>query len=128
MPEAISQIELSNIPPSELARELAGPVAIGTHQTSGLQLGPRLHPIKVLHRHDDGFIAFALKEDDKGFRPSFAIKASALESMFPEYVDRLTKNAYVSINAAYRPSADMSRLNRGRQPLGPELPPVSDVR
>src|SRR5207237_2569779 len=85
----------------ELAQELAGPVAASTLQTSGLQLGPRLHPIKVLHRHDDGFIAFALKEDDKGFRPSFGIKASALESMFPGFVDRLTTNSYVSINAAY---------------------------
>jgi hypothetical protein len=42
-----------------------------------------------------------MKEDDYGFRPAFAIKASALESMFPGYVDRLTTNAYVSINAAY---------------------------
>ena len=93
MPEAISQMELSKIPLSELARELTGPVVTRTLQTGHAQLGPRLHPVKVLHRHDDGYIAFALKEDDKGFRPSFAIKASALESMFPEYVDRLTKNA-----------------------------------
>lgn len=70
-------------------------------QTSASQLGPRLHPIKVLHRHEDGIIAFALNEDDKGFRPSFGIKASALESMFPGFVDRLTTNSYVSINAAY---------------------------
>lgn len=70
------------------------------------QGGPLLHPIKVLHRHD-GYISFAVSEgkscldDTRRFRPSFAIRASALDSMFPDYVERLTKNSFVSINAAY---------------------------
>lgn len=61
--------------------------------------GPQLHPIKALHRHD-GYISFALKEGDN-FQPTFAIKATSLESLFPGYVERLTRNSYVGINAAY---------------------------
>lgn len=62
--------------------------------------GPQVHPIKVLHGRHDGYVSFALKEDDD-FRPTFAIKATALDSMFPGYVDMLTRDSYVSINAAY---------------------------
>jgi hypothetical protein len=62
---------------------------------------PLLHPIKVLHRGHDGYIAFAVKAEGHRFRPSFSIKASALETMFPGYVDMLTCDSYVSINAAY---------------------------
>jgi hypothetical protein len=103
MAETSGQIEVSKISTSELGRDAAtvkdhkGKLA-ATGTTSALHSAPRLHPVKVLHRHEDGYIAFALNEDDKGSRPAFGIKASALESMFPGFVDRLTTNAYVSIN------------------------------
>jgi len=74
---------------------------ISTPKSQRSVAGPQLHPLKLLHRHDDGYIAFALKEEDKGFRPSFSIKAKALDSMFPGFVEQLAKNSYVSINASY---------------------------
>ena len=62
--------------------------------------GPLLRPLKLLHRHD-GYIAFALMEEDKGFRPSFSIKATALDSMFPAFVEQLSKNSFVALNGSY---------------------------
>lgn len=61
--------------------------------------GPQLFPIQALHRHD-GYIAFALESDDF-FRPSFSIRADALDTMFPEFRSRLLKDSFVSINSSY---------------------------
>ena len=58
-----------------------------------------LSPIKVLHRHN-GYISFAAKSDDI-FCPRFAIRADALDSIFPEFRKPLFKESFLSINAAY---------------------------
>ena len=61
--------------------------------------GPQLFPIKALHRHD-GYIAFAVKNGDD-FRPAFSIRASALDSYFPEFRRSLVKDSFVSLNGSY---------------------------
>jgi hypothetical protein len=57
--------------------------------------------VSRLHRHSDGVISFAVKSDDD-FRPIYAVRASDLETVFPEFREHLFKNSYVSINAAVR--------------------------
>jgi len=69
---------------------------------------PKLPPMQDLHRHEDGYVAFAAKNEDD-FRPKFAVRASALEQYFPDFRDQLTKDSYVSINASYKTAR---RLNR----------------
>jgi hypothetical protein len=61
--------------------------------------GLSLPPIKALHRHD-GYISFAVKSDDT-FCPKFAIRADALDTLFPEFRVQLLKDSFLSINAAY---------------------------
>jgi hypothetical protein len=95
--------------PGALIGEVVAPV-----RTAPNGQRPLLHPIKVLHRGHDGYIAFALKPDGKRFRPSFSIKASALETMFPGYVDMLTCDSHVSINAAYTLACGDTQSDVGR--------------
>jgi hypothetical protein len=59
-------------------------------------------PILHLHRHEDGYIAFATERDGEDFRPLVSIKASELETWFPAWRDLLLKDAYVGINADLR--------------------------
>jgi hypothetical protein len=59
-------------------------------------------PILNLHRHEDGYIAFATERDGDDFRPLVSIKASELETWFPLYRDQLLKDSYVGINADWR--------------------------
>src|SRR5689334_21753816 len=59
-------------------------------------------PILYLHRHQDGYIAFATKRDDDDFRPLVSIRASELETLFPAFREQLLKVSYCSINAGYR--------------------------
>lgn len=59
-------------------------------------------PILHLHRHQDGYIAFATERDGDDFRPLVSIKASELETWFPLFRDELLKDAYVGINADWR--------------------------
>jgi hypothetical protein len=59
-------------------------------------------PILNLHRHQDGYIAFATERDGEDFRPLVAIRASELETYFPQFRDQLLKDAYVGINADWR--------------------------
>ncbi|HEV3202109.1 MAG TPA: hypothetical protein VGZ73_29625, partial [Bryobacteraceae bacterium] len=59
-------------------------------------------PILRLHRHDDGYIAFATERDGDDFRPLVSIRASELETWFPLFRDQLLKDAYVGINADWR--------------------------
>jgi len=53
---------------------------------------PSLLLITVLHRHD-GYVSFASKDGDD-FHLRFAIRADALESYFPQFLDQLTKNSW----------------------------------
>jgi hypothetical protein len=62
----------------------------------------------LLHRHSDGVITFAVKDDD-GWQRVRAVRASALESEYPSFRDKLLRNSYVSLNAAYR----MAKGSRG---------------
>jgi hypothetical protein len=71
---------------------------------------PNLFLITVLHRHD-GYVSFASKDGDD-FHLRFAIRADALESYFPQFLDQLTKNSLVSINASHRTAS------RKHQPVG----------
>ena len=72
------------------------------------QNSPQLPPILELHRHKDGYISFALKDDDD-FRPKYAVLASELEKYFPEFRDQLIKDSHVSINAGYRIARRLDR-------------------
>jgi hypothetical protein len=74
--------------------------------------GTILPPIKALHRHD-GYISFAVKSDDI-FCPKFAIKASSLDSFFPEFKEQLLKDSFLSINAAYCLERRNTRDHKGR--------------
>jgi hypothetical protein len=67
--------------------------------------GPELGPIMALHRHQDGYISFAVARDegnDKYFKPLVAIRRDELAQYFPEFRDQLLKDSYVSINAGWR--------------------------
>jgi hypothetical protein len=59
-------------------------------------------PILYLHRHQDGYIAFATERDDGDFRPLVAIRAGELEEWFPLFRDQLLKDAFVGINSDWR--------------------------
>jgi hypothetical protein len=64
---------------------------------------PALAPILALHRHDDGYIAFAVARDgDDDFRPLISIRRDELARYCPGFRDQLLKDAYVSINAGWR--------------------------
>lgn len=76
--------------------------------------GPDLFLIRSLHRHPDGYVAFAVERDDE-FRPTFAIKASELETLFPEFVEQLQKDSFVSINSSWR----LGLRSRNRLATGP---------
>jgi hypothetical protein len=59
-------------------------------------------PILHLHRHRDGYIAFATERDGDDFRPLVSIRAGELETWFPAFRDQLMKDSYVAINADWR--------------------------
>jgi hypothetical protein len=59
-------------------------------------------PILRLHRHRDGYIAFASMRDGDDFRPLISIKASELETWFPMIREQLEKDSYVAINGDWR--------------------------
>jgi hypothetical protein len=59
-------------------------------------------PILHLHRHEDGYISFAVEREGDDFRPLVAIKAGELETWFPFFQDQLLKDSYCSINADWR--------------------------
>jgi hypothetical protein len=59
-------------------------------------------PILHLHRHQDGYIAFAAERDGDDFRPLVAIRAGELENWFPLFRDQFLKDAYVGINADWQ--------------------------
>jgi hypothetical protein len=59
-------------------------------------------PILHLHRHADGYVAFATERDGDDWRPLVSIRASELETWFPAFRDQLLKDSYVGINADWR--------------------------
>src|ERR1022692_1973106 len=59
-------------------------------------------PILHLHRHQDGYIAFAVERDGEDFRPLVSIKAAELATWFPAFREQLLKDSYVGINADWR--------------------------
>jgi hypothetical protein len=80
------------------------------HEHRNPPTAPDLIPITILHRHD-GYVSFASKNGDD-FHLRFAIRADALESYFPQFLDQLAKNSLVSVNGSYRTAS------RGRSPVG----------
>lgn len=62
---------------------------------------PDLSMIRKLHRHSDGYVSFASASDDE-FRLKVAIKASHLDTVFPQFLDGLLKDSFVSVNASWR--------------------------
>ena len=62
---------------------------------------PQLAPIRALHRHKDGFITFSARSDDD-FRNVIGIRCDELETYFPQFIEQLSKDSFVSINADYR--------------------------
>lgn len=74
---------------------------------SGLTISERFAevapaPILHLHRHQDGYIAFATERDGDDWRPLVSIRAGELETWFPLFRDRFLKDSYCSINADWR--------------------------
>jgi hypothetical protein len=59
-------------------------------------------PLLQLHRHGDGYIAFATERDGEDFRPLVSIRAGELEEWFPLFRDQLLKDSFVGINADWR--------------------------
>ena len=72
--------------------------------------GPQRRPIKVLHRHD-GYISFMVRSSGETVE-RFAIHASVLDQIFPEFTVQLMRDSFVSINAGYT-LADRSRRSWG---------------
>jgi len=62
---------------------------------------PNLSMIRKLHRHSDGYVSFASSSGDE-FRLKVAIKASHLDNVFPQFLDSLLKDSFVSVNASWR--------------------------
>jgi len=62
---------------------------------------PQFGPLLDLHRHKDGYVRFAVSQDDD-FRPLVAILSGELSTCFPTFQDRMLKDSYVSINASWR--------------------------
>lgn len=77
-------------------------------------------PIRRLHRHADGFISFAVERDSEAdesdFRPLVSIRASELDTIFPQFLPQLLRDSYVSVNADWR-------LRTFGDPRSPDYPP-----
>lgn len=76
--------------------------------------GPDAAPISALHRGHDGYITFHSKLNDDGTpsnkaRMTCAIRADALEGMFPQFANALAEDAYFSVNAFAVPNADRDK-------------------
>lgn len=70
---------------------------------------PKLRGLHLLHRHEDGFISFAVKSDEGDFQHLASIQRSQLESLFPEFRQRLEKDGYASVNASYAETKSLTR-------------------
>lgn len=58
--------------------------------------------VRLLHRHNDGYVTLSVGDGDGGLYPRDAIRADKLQSLFPQVAENYLKDAYVSINASYR--------------------------
>jgi hypothetical protein len=65
----------------------------------------------VLHRHD-GYISFMVMSEGE-IAERFAIRASALDEIFPEFTGQLIRDSFVSINASY------TLADHSGRPFGP---------
>ena len=64
---------------------------------------PDYRPIILLHRGNDGFVPFCRKrKDSDDFEDMFSMKASEIESYFPQLLPALDVDSYFGINAMYR--------------------------
>lgn len=70
---------------------------------------PKLRGLHLLHRHEDGFISFAVKSNDGVFQHLASIQRSQLESLFPEFRHRLEKEGYASVNASYAETNSLTK-------------------
>lgn len=81
---------------------------------------PDFHPILELHRGHDGYVSFGRKVGDQAeWENLFSIKASKLESYFPQLLPTFESDSYYSINGMYR--ADRGISPHARE-LGLQLP------
>lgn len=73
--------------------------------------GPDATKIALLHRGHDGYITFhsTSPEDGKPY-PGCAIRADALEGMFPAIANALIEDAYFSVNAFAVPNKEKGNL------------------
>jgi hypothetical protein len=72
----------------------------------------------ALHRHDDGYIAFAVaRYAGEDFRPLISVRRDELARYFPEFREQLLKHACVSINADWR----LQRYGKARAAYGRPL-------
>ncbi len=63
--------------------------------------GPHLSLIRLLHRHDDGYISFLVADGEGDIRSLVAIKASDLATSLPRFAPELLRNSFFSVNAGY---------------------------
>jgi hypothetical protein len=64
---------------------------------------PTIAPILAPHRHDDGYISFAVAcHAGEDFRPPIPVRRDELGPCFPEFREQLLKDAYGSINSGWR--------------------------
>jgi len=82
--------------------------------TNSDPVGPDASPITALHRGHDGYITFhsALNSDgtpSSKVRQTVAIRADALEGMFPQFANALAEDAYFSINAFAVPKEEQGK-------------------
>jgi hypothetical protein len=62
-----------------------------------------LAPVAALHRHHDGYVAFAVSRDrGEDFRPLVSIRRDELALRLPDFRHKFLKDAYASINAGWR--------------------------
>jgi len=72
---------------------------------------PQVEPIKLLHRHEDGYITFHSNSGDQ-WRGITAIKATDLDGFFPEFTEKLLCDSYYSVNAFATKTKRNSNLKR----------------
>jgi len=72
---------------------------------------PDSSPIIELHRGHDGYVTFHRKDESGEFKNLFAVKASEIDSYFPEMSPLLDEESYFSINGFWRPGWGLSEYN-----------------
>ncbi|MCP3959259.1 MAG: hypothetical protein GY719_15520 [bacterium] len=65
--------------------------------------GPSTAAIQRFHRGEDAYIRFLAKNHEGRLRPIGSMLRSDLDQCFPEIIQHLVKDSYVTINAYYKP-------------------------